>query len=87
MLGEIHWHILRASQLMYEKTIVKRGKARGGDAFPKPGSDIRKIIEFKRKRSHELLRFRSSIDDLEDKLAKPRDKEEVRHNLIRCAEK
>ena len=30
MLGEIHWHILRASRLMYEKTVVEtRGGASG----------------------------------------------------------
>jgi hypothetical protein len=54
---------------------------------PKPGTDIHKIVEFKRKRHDELLQFRSSIDDLEDKLAKSQDKEEVRHNLIRFAER
>ncbi len=54
---------------------------------PKPGTDIHKIVEFKQKRCDELLRFRSSIDDLEDKLAKSQDKEEVRHNLIRFEEK
>jgi hypothetical protein len=54
---------------------------------PKPGTDIAKIVEFKRKRSDELLQFRSSIGDLENKLAKSQDEEEVRHNLIRFAEK
>ncbi len=54
---------------------------------PKPGTDMRKIIEFTRKRKDELLRFRSGIDDLEDKLAKSQDKEEVRRNLIHFAEK
>jgi Family of unknown function (DUF6236) len=54
---------------------------------PKPGTDIHKIVAFKRKRHDELLQFRHSIDDLEDKLAKSQDQEEVRHNLIRFAEK
>ncbi len=31
MLGEIHWHLLRASQLMYDKTIVE---TRGGERPP-----------------------------------------------------
>jgi Family of unknown function (DUF6236) len=54
---------------------------------PKPGTDIRKIVEFKRKRDDELLQFRSCIDELEDRLARCQDKEEVRHNLIRFEER
>jgi hypothetical protein len=54
---------------------------------PKPGTDIRKIVEFKRKREDELLRFRGNIDELEDKLANSKDQDEVRHNLIRFVEK
>src|SRR5260370_13978765 len=30
MLGEIHWHLLRASQMMYEKSVVK---TKGGAGF------------------------------------------------------
>lgn len=54
---------------------------------PKPETDIRKIVEFKRERNDELLQFRSSIDDLENKLAKAQDREEVRDNLIHFTEK
>jgi Family of unknown function (DUF6236) len=54
---------------------------------PKPGTDIHKILEFKRKRKDELFQFRASIDDLEDKLATSQNVEEVRHTLVRFAEK
>jgi uncharacterized protein DUF6236 len=47
---------------------------------PKPETDIHKIIQFTPKRHDELLQFRRSIDDLEDKLAKSQDQEEERHN-------
>ena len=55
--------------------------------MPKPGTDLHQIVELKRKRNDELLQFRSSMDGLEDKLAKSQDKEKVRHSLFRFAEK
>lgn len=30
MLGEIHWHILRASRLMHEKTVIETRHGEGG---------------------------------------------------------
>jgi Family of unknown function (DUF6236) len=54
---------------------------------PKPGTDIRKIVEFKRRRNDELLRFRGNIDELEDKLANSKQQDEVRNNLTRFVEK
>jgi len=54
---------------------------------PKPGTDIQKIVEFKRRRKDELLRFRGNIEELEDKLANSKSQDEVRHNLIRFVEK
>jgi hypothetical protein len=76
MLGEIHWHILRASRLMYQKTVVE---TRGSEGSGLAGLIVhQEYTEFGREVGRDeinwwVFRKESDIQELRERTSQAQD--------------